>query len=139
MYTFEFGESLVIGIKDIYGTILSTCSTAGTFLLINVPRSLEQGNCEIPRLALDSINLGTRDDRYVRIRRALNKFGRQDTHGAIIGGKGLIQLGHLATNSRSLIYQIDPETGIGYIECGLYSTDSGSKHHHCPHLAFSLN
>ncbi|GAH98932.1 unnamed protein product, partial [marine sediment metagenome] len=65
MDTFECGEIFVIGIKDIYRTILGTGSTAGAFLLINVAGFLEQGYCEIPCLALDSINLGTGYDRYV--------------------------------------------------------------------------
>jgi hypothetical protein len=43
----------------------------------------------------------------------LDQFGRKDSHGTVIGGKGLVQLGHNATDGGGLFHEIDIVAGIG--------------------------
>ena len=37
----------------------------------------------------------------------LDQFGRDNSHGTVIGGEGLVQLGHDPADSRVLLHQVD--------------------------------
>ena len=37
----------------------------------------------------------------------LDQFRREDSHGAVIRGIGLVKLGHVAADGRRLLYQVD--------------------------------
>ena len=60
----------------------------------------------------------------------LDQFGGNDSHGAVIGGKSLVQLGHGAPNGRGFFDKIDVETGFGQIQGGLHTGDAAADHHH---------
>ena len=57
----------------------------------------------------------------------LDQFGGQDSHRAVIGGKRLVQLGHVPADAGSLFYQINPETGGGKIKRGLDTADASAN------------
>jgi hypothetical protein len=59
----------------------------------------------------------------------LDQFGSQNSHGAVIGGKGLVQLGHVAADARGLFHQKHLEAGGGHIQGGLNAADSSAQHH----------
>ena len=59
----------------------------------------------------------------------LDQFRRDDSHGAVIGGEGLVQLRHEATNGGSFFNEIDIVTGIREIKGGLHTGDTASNHH----------
>jgi hypothetical protein len=56
----------------------------------------------------------------------LDQFGGEDSHGAVIGGKGLVQLGHVAPDARGFLHQINPETRRGQVQRGLDTADSAT-------------
>jgi hypothetical protein len=60
----------------------------------------------------------------------LDQFGRKYSYGAVIGGKGLVKLGHMAANGRCLVHQVDFETRSGKIKRGLHSADPSTDNHH---------
>ena len=53
----------------------------------------------------------------------LDQFGGQNSHRAVIGGKGLVQLGHMAPDARGFLHQINPKTRRGQIQRGLNTAD----------------
>ena len=53
----------------------------------------------------------------------LDQFGRENSHGAVIGGKGLVELGHMPANARPFLNQIDLKTSGCKIKRGLNTTD----------------
>ena len=53
----------------------------------------------------------------------LDQFGRENSHGAVIGWKGLVELGHMSTNARSFLNQIHLKTSAGKIKRGLNTAD----------------
>ena len=61
---------------------------------------------------------------------AFNEFWRLNAHGAVIGGKGFVELGHLAANGRGFVHQENLETRFGKIESGLDATDAASDNQH---------
>jgi hypothetical protein len=60
----------------------------------------------------------------------LDQFGCKYSYGAVIGGKGLVKLGHMAANGRCLVHQIDLKTGSGKIKRGLDPTDPSTDNHY---------
>ena len=65
----------------------------------------------------------------------LHELGGLDAHGAVVGGKGLVQLGHVAADGRGRIHQIDLEARGAEIQGGLEAADSASDDHHVAHVA----
>ena len=57
----------------------------------------------------------------------LDQFGGQDSHRAVIGGKRLVQLGHVPADARSLFNQINLKTGRGEIERSLDAADASAN------------
>jgi hypothetical protein len=48
--------------------------------------------------------------------RALDHFRRENAHGAVVGGEGLVELSHAAADARFLLNQVDSATHIGEID-----------------------
>ena len=65
----------------------------------------------------------------------LDQFGREYSNGAVIGGKGLVKLGHMAANGRCLVHQINLKTRSGKIKRGLDPADPSTDHHHISKMA----
>ncbi|MBA7610842.1 hypothetical protein ES703_18056 [subsurface metagenome] len=135
--TFDNGQALIIGIEHLYRAVLGTGPAADTQVLLHISRLLEQGHVEIARLPLDLLDIVIGQDRYVQVPGTLDEFGGQNAHGTIIGGEGLVQLGHPATDGWVLVHQIDLEAGIGQVQGSLYATDPSTHYHNRAHLALS--
>jgi len=58
-----------------------------------------------------------------------HQFGGYDAHGTIVGGKGLVQLGHNSTNGRGFFHQVDKKTGICQVQSRLDSGNSTACYH----------
>jgi hypothetical protein len=59
----------------------------------------------------------------------LDQFRCEDSHGAVIGGKGLVQLGHVPPDARGLFNQVNLETGGRKIKGGLNAADPSTHNH----------
>jgi hypothetical protein len=60
----------------------------------------------------------------------LDQLGSEYSDGAVIGGKGLVKLGHVAANGRCLVDQINLKTRCGKIKRGLNTADPSTNNHH---------
>jgi hypothetical protein len=60
----------------------------------------------------------------------LDQLGRDDSHGAIIGGEGLVQLGHDSTDGRRLFHQVDKKTRVCQIQGCLHAGNPSANYHH---------
>jgi hypothetical protein len=64
-----------------------------------------------------------------------NKLGRFNAHGAIIRGKGLIELGHLTADGWGFFDQVNPKACRGKIESGLNTADPPSNDQNISEIA----
>jgi hypothetical protein len=103
--------------------------TTRTFALFNIPGLLKQGDLEVSCFSFDTVNFRVRQDLDIRIPADLDQFGREYSDGAVIGRKGLVELGHMAANGRCLVDQVNLETCIGKIERGLNTADPSTHNH----------
>jgi hypothetical protein len=60
----------------------------------------------------------------------LDQFGGDNSHGAIVGRKGLVELSHHASDGRAFLYQVYQESGIGQIQGRLDPGNAGSDYHY---------
>ncbi len=117
------GQVLIEGIGNLDRAVIHADVAARAFLLDDVSGLFDQGDLEVSRLSFDPVDFGIGQDLDIGIPRAFDELGGLDAHGAVIGGEGLVQLGHLAAERRRFVDQIDPETRIGQIKSGLNAAD----------------
>jgi len=85
------------------------------FVLQDISGLFRQRYLEVSRFSFYTVNFGIRQNLYVGMPADLDQFGRKYSDGAIIGGKGLVELGHMAANGRCLFDQANLITRSGKI------------------------
>ena len=80
--------------------VFYTGSTTRAFVLYNVSGLLDQGYLKVSCFPFYTVNFSIGQDLYIGMPADLDQFGREYSHGAVIGGKGLVKLGHMAANGR---------------------------------------
>jgi hypothetical protein len=110
-------------------TTLGAAGATSTIVLDNIARLFHQRDGEIARLALNPIDLGHGQDFYVGVSFTFQEFWRFNAHGAVIGWKGFVKLGHLTADGGSFFNQINPESCRGQIKGGLNTADTGAHNH----------
>jgi hypothetical protein len=122
-------------IRVLDGAVLYTGRTTGALVLQDIPGLFDQGDPKVSCLTFYTINVSIGQDFYVGVPADLDQFGREYSYGAVVGGKGLVKLGHVAANGRRLVDQVHPETSRGKIQRGLHTADPSTNHHHIPKVA----
>jgi hypothetical protein len=100
MNRFVIGYRLIECIRVLHGAIFYAGGATCTFVLDDVPGLLGQSDHEVTRLSLYPFNLGIGEYLDVFLPVNLDQFRREYSHGAVIGGEGLIQLSHMPANGR---------------------------------------
>ena len=121
---------LIESIRVLDGAVFYTGRTTGAFVLQDVPGPLDQGDPKVSRLAFYTGNVSIGQDFYVGVPADLDQFGCEYSSGAVVGGKGLVKLGHMAANGRRRFDQVYPEASRSKIQRGLNTTDPSTDHHH---------
>ncbi len=91
---------MIVWIRDLDRAILYTGSATCTVVLYNVSGLFIQGDLEVSCFPLYTVNFSIGQDLYIGMPADLDQFGREYSHGAVIGWIGLVKLGHLAANGR---------------------------------------
>jgi len=110
--------------------VLDTGGATRAFVLYNVSGLSDQGNLKVSCFPFYTVNFSIRQDFYVWMPADLDQFGRKYSHGAVIGGKGLVKLGHMAPDARGFLNQVNPKTRSGKIKRGLNTADPSTNNHH---------
>jgi hypothetical protein len=95
-----------------------------------------EGDLEVARLAVNFFNLGQGMDLDIGVPADLDQLGGNYSHGAIIGGEGLVDLGHFAADGRAFFHQMDVVTGVGQVQGGLYPGNAAPHYYHRPQDIF---
>jgi len=80
-----------------YWTVLKAGTAAGAPLWINGSSFLFDPDLELANLSVHADQIRVGDDLYVQVPADLDQFRGDDSHGTVIGGKGLVQLRHDTT------------------------------------------
>ena len=93
-------QVLIVWIRDFDRTVLHTGTATRAVVLDNVSGLFDQGDLEVSCFPFYTINFSIGQDLDIGMPADLDQFGREYSHGAVIGGIGLVQLGHFAANGR---------------------------------------
>jgi len=74
--------------------------TTRAFALYNISWLFDQGYLEVSCFSFYTFNFSISQDLYIGMPADLDQFGRKYSNGAVIGGKGLVKLGHMTANGR---------------------------------------
>jgi hypothetical protein len=85
---------------------------------------------KVTLFAFNALNIGEGDQLYVNVPADLDQFWRDNSHGAVIGGEGFIQLGHNAANGGGSLNEIHVKAGVGKIQRALHPGDPSADHKH---------
>jgi hypothetical protein len=118
----------LIGIFD--RAVFDAGRTTRAFVLENISGLFNQGDLKVSRFTFDTVNFRIRQDLYVGMPADLDQFGREYSDGAVIGGKCLVELGHMAADGRRLVNQVNLKPRSGKVEGGLNTADPSADHHH---------
>jgi hypothetical protein len=105
-------------------------AAAGALGGIDIAGFLFQGGGEIPGFAGDILQFGKREQLDVGVPADLDQLGGDNSHGAVIGGKGLVDLRHGAADGRALLHQVNKIPGVSQIQGGLHPGDPAADNHH---------
>jgi len=75
---------------------------------------------EIADLAREFCYLAVSQQVNVRMPTDIQQLRRENSYSAVIGGKGLVQLGHFAPDTGVLFHQVDSDAHLAKIQSGLH-------------------
>ena len=87
---------------------------------------LQQRKLEVPRLSRNRDQLGVGDNIDIGMFVALHQPGGDRAHRTVVGGKGLVELGHAPADTARPLDQVDLEPGLGQIQRGLHPGDAAA-------------
>jgi hypothetical protein len=130
MDRFSLGKTGIIFTVDLGRTFLRTETASNTFGRVHIARGLNHVDFKVAHFSGDTLYLRESQEFDVEMPADLDQFGRENSHGTVIGGEGLVQLGHDATDGGGPLHKVDIITGIGQIQCGLHPGNASTDYHH---------
>ena len=89
---------LIKWIRAFDRAVCYTGRTTRAFVLYNVSGLLGQGDRKVSCFPFYTVNFSKCQNLYIWMPADLDQFGREYSHGAVIGGECLVELGHMAAN-----------------------------------------
>jgi hypothetical protein len=123
-------ESQVEGIGYFDFTFFGTQATGNTLFGINVAGPLLQLHLKSARLPHEPGHFRQGVELDIAVPADLDQLGSQNSHSAVVGGKGLIQLRHGPADGGLFFHQIYKIAGVGQIQGGLHSGDTAAHYHY---------
>jgi hypothetical protein len=128
---------LIILIRVFDRAVFYTDSTTRAFVLQNIPGLFNQRNLEISYFPFYTVNFSIGENLYIGMPADLDQFGCEYSHGAVVGRKGLVKLGHMAPYARRLFNQVDLKARSGKIKRGLNAADPSTDNHYVSEITVS--
>ena len=135
MYSFIFRYFLIKLIGAIDRTVLYTCSATCAFALYYISGLFSQGYLEITCFSSYAVNFSIGEDLYIGMPADLDQFRCEYSHGAVIGGKGLVKLSHMSADGRRFINKVHLKTRNAEIKRGLNTADSSADNQNISEIA----
>ena len=129
MYCFILRYFLIKLIRVFDRAVFYTGSTTRAFALYDIPGLFNQRYLKVSCFPCYTVNFSVGQNLYIGMPADLDQLGCEYSHGAVIGGKGLVKLGHMAANGRCFVHQVNFKTRSAEIKCGLDTADPSTHNH----------
>jgi hypothetical protein len=130
VYCLSFSQTLVVFIIHLSGTFFRTQPAGNTLVNIYVAGVLDNRDFKIALFPFNSLDIGKGYQLYVNVPADLDQFGRDNSHGAVVGREGLVQLGHNPTDGGGSLNEIYVKAGVGQIQGALHPRNPSAEHQH---------
>ncbi len=120
---FAFDQVFVEGVVHLLGALLCAGPAGDTLFHVHVAGALDHLHGKVSRFAAHVRDFRKGQELDVEMPADLDQFGRDNSHGAVIGGEGLVQRRHGPADGGSLFQQIDVIAGVGEVQSGLHAGD----------------
>jgi hypothetical protein len=121
---------VIVFIGEGDGAHIRTIPASGTFRLVYKTRILIDGDLEVSLFSFDLIKFRTGDQIDVQVPADLDQFGRDDSHGTIVGGKGFVQFTHHPAYGGGFFNEVNIIAAVGEVQRSLHSGYSRADNHH---------
>ena len=128
---------LIVLIRIFDRAVFHTGSTTRAFIFFDIPGFPVQCYLKVTCFTFYLVNFSIGEDFYVWMPADLDQFRCEYSHTAVIGRKGLVELGHVAAYARRLLDQVHLKTGSSKIEGGLDTADPSTNNHDVSKITLS--
>jgi len=109
VHGFPFIHTDVELILYLLGTFLGTNAAADALVFINVPSRLEHFDLKVSRVSGDALYFSESNKVDVGVPADLDQLRGDNSHGTLVGGEGLIELGHNPADARGPFHKMHIE------------------------------
>ena len=89
-----FDQLFVVNVIYFFGTFFCTYAAGDAFVHVHIAGMLDNGYGKIAFFSRNVFQFRQGEQFDVDMPADLDQFGGDNSHGAVVGGKGLVQLGH---------------------------------------------
>jgi hypothetical protein len=118
------GDFLVEPVRVLHGAVFDAGGAACAPVLDDIPGSGFKGDGKITLFSFYSFHFRKCQNLDVWMPADLDQFWRENSHRAVVGGKGLVELGHMPADAGSFFHQVHLESGCGKVKGGLDAADT---------------
>jgi hypothetical protein len=105
-----FDQPLVEGVIHLFGTFFSTGPAADALVHPDIAGVFEDLHLEISGGSFHISDFAEGQQFDIEMPADLDQFGRDNSHCAVVGGKGLVELCHHPADGRPFLQQVDVES-----------------------------
>jgi len=93
-------QFFVINVIHLFGALFCTHTAGNAFFRVHIPGMLNNGYRKIALFTRNFSQFRKGEQLNVDMPADLDQFGSENSHGTVVGGKGLVQLGHGTADCR---------------------------------------
>jgi hypothetical protein len=116
-------QVFVISVVHLLGALFSARAAGDTLFHVHEAGMFDHVHREVPRLAAHVCDFRKSQEFDVEMPADLDQFRRDNSHGAVIGGEGLVERRHGPADGGTLFQKIDVIPGAGEIQGRLHAGD----------------
>ncbi|OQA89423.1 MAG: hypothetical protein BWY28_00948 [bacterium ADurb.Bin236] len=130
----EFVQIFVRGIRYMHRTHARAFSATCAFPLVYKPRPLVHRDVEPAGFSFNLLHIRHSDYVDVRMVADRDQLGRDNAHGAVVGGKHFVKPHHVAADAGLICDHVNLKTAVGQIERRLHGRYAAADNHYRPDL-----
>jgi hypothetical protein len=110
--------------------VFNATAAPGAKIHLNVACPFTDAGLQIPFLTRNAFHFCKGKQFNINVPADLDQFRRDNSHGTVIGRKGLVKLRHHTTDGTGFFHKVDIIAGIGQIQGSLHAGNPAAHHHY---------
>ena len=115
-------------VTDLAGAFLGAEAAGNALVHVDVAGFFLDGDGEVADVTGDVDDFRESEQLHIQVPADLDQFGGDDSHRAVVGREGLVQLGHHPADPRAFLHQVHEVTRVGEVKGRLHAGDPPANH-----------